>query len=344
MDFSGTGQTSKAQPRLKAEEKIRRKLRRWFERCGRDLPWRQTGDPYTVMVSEFMLQQTTVAAVIPYFGRWMARFPTVEALGNAAEDDVLSLWQGLGYYSRARNLHRAAKALLAEHGGQIPPSLQALRSLPGVGAYTASAIRSFAFDRAEPVIDANIARVLARLTDWQKPVDGAAGRAFLRSVARGLLPRKGGRLHNSSLMDLGAWICVARNPRCPECPIRSECRARRPELLPRKKTRAKVEKVSESRAFIFEQGKLWLEKSPGPRWRGLWILPRAESTDARAEHVEAYAITHFRVRMQVFDELRNGRSLTGHFPDALPAMPSPHRRAVAAMAARVHNGACWLPK
>jgi A/G-specific adenine glycosylase len=344
MAFSGTGQTNKAQPRSEAEEKIRRKLRRWFARRGRDLPWRRTGDPYAVMVSEFMLQQTTVAAVIPYFNRWMAKFPTVEALGEAAEDDVLFLWQGLGYYRRARNLHRAAKTLLAESGGQIPPSLQALRSLPGVGAYTASAIMSFAFDKAEPVIDANIARVLARLADWRKPVDGAAGRAFLQGFARGLLPRTGVARHNSSLMDLGALVCVARNPRCQQCPIRSECRARRPELLPVKKTSRKPEKVFESRAFIFEQGKLWLEKSAGPRWRGLWVLPQAAATNVRAGHVEAFAITRFRVQMQVFDESRNGRSLTGHFPDALPAMPSPHRRAVAAMAARVHNEACWLPK
>ena len=133
-------------------------------------------------------------------------------MARAAESDVLALWQGLGYYSRARNLHRAAKAVMEGGEGRVPRSVEALRRLPGVGEYTAAAIASFAFDAAEPVIDANIARVLARLWNWRKPVDDAAGRTFLRNVARRLLPAKGGRLHNSALMDLGALICVARNP------------------------------------------------------------------------------------------------------------------------------------
>ena len=291
------------------------------------------------MVSEFMLQQTTVAAVIPYFERWMARFPTLEALARAAEEDVLALWQGLGYYSRARNLHRAAKAMMEGEGGKVPRSVEALRRLPGVGEYTAAAIGSFAFDAAEPVIDANIARVLARLRNWRKPVDNAAGRAFLRDMARRLLPEKGGRLHNSALMELGALICVARIPRCRECPIRNDCSAQQPELLPVKRSRRSVEGISEARAFVFEQGKLWLEPSQGPRWRGLWVLPRAESTNCQADHVEAYSITRFRVTMAVFIESRKSRQLTGYVPGALPPMPSPHRRAVAAMVARVHTAA-----
>jgi A/G-specific adenine glycosylase len=289
------------------------------------------------MVSEFMLQQTTVAAVIPYFERWMATFPTVEALARAAEEDVLALWQGLGYYSRARNLHRAAIAMMRGAGGEVPRSVEALRSLPGVGDYTAAAIVSFAFDAAEPVIDANIARVLARLRNWRKPVDDAAGRAFLRDAARELLPENGGRLHNSALMELGALICVARIPRCRECPIRNDCSAQQPELLPVKRSRKSVEGISEARAFVFEQGKLWLEPSQGPRWRGLWVLPRAESKNCRADHVEVYSITRFRVTMAVFIESRKSRRLTGYVSGVLPPMPSPHRRAVAAMLARVHT-------
>ena len=287
-----------------------------------------------------MLQQTTVAAVIPYFERWMERFPTVEALARAAEGDVLALWQGLGYYSRARNLHRAAIAMMQGAGGEVPRSVEALRRLPGVGDYTAAAIASFAFDAAEPVIDANIARVLARLRNWRKPVDDAAGRAFLRDVARKLLPENGGgRLHNSALMELGALICVARIPRCGDCPIRNDCSAQRPELLPVKRSRRSVERISEARAFVFEQGKLWLEPSQGPRWRGLWVLPRAESTNCRADHVEVYSITRFRVTMAVFIESQKSRQLTGYVPGGLPPMPSPHRRAVAAMVARVHTAA-----
>ena len=337
MALSGTERTSKAQARRNAEQKIRHKLRSWFERNGRDLPWRQTHDPYAIMVSEFMLQQTTVTAVIPYFERWMARFPTLEVLATAAEQDVLALWQGLGYYSRARNLRRAASAMKEQWGGNVPRSVEALRRLPGVGGYTAAAIASFAFDATEPVIDANIARVLVRLRNWRKPVDDAAGRAFLKAAATRLLPEKGGRLHNSALMELGALICVPRNPRCGECPIREECPAERPEALPVKRSRGSIEEIAEARAFVFEQGKLWLEPAPGPRWRGLWLLPRAEPKKRRADHVEVYSITRFRVTMQVFAESRKNRQLSGYIPGGLPPMPSPHRRAVAAMLARVHT-------
>ena len=284
-----------------------------------------------------MLQQTTVAAVIPYFERWMARFPTLEALAQAEEEDLLALWQGLGYYNRARNLRRAAVALMERGGGKVPGSVEALRRLPGMGDYTAAAIASFAFDAAEPVIDANVARVLARLWNWRKPVDDAAGRAFLRDAARRLLPEKGGRLHNSALMELGALICVARNPRCHGCPVRDDCSAQQPELLPVKRARKSVEGISEARAFVFEQGKLWLEPSQGPRWRALWLLPQAESPNSLADHVEVYAITRFRITMGVRVESRKSRQLTGYIPGELPPMPSPHRRAVAAMLARVHT-------
>lgn len=289
------------------------------------------------MVSEFMLQQTTVTAVIPYFERWLARFPTLESLAHAAEEDVLALWQGLGYYSRARNLRRAAIAVVEDGRGEVPRSAPELRRLPGVGDYTASAIASFAFDAVEPVIDANIARLLARLRNWQKPVDDATGRAFLLNAARNLLPNSGGRLHNSALMELGALVCVARNPRCFECPIRRECVAERPKRLPVRKPRRAVERVFEGRAFVFEQGKLWLDASPGPRWRGMWLLPLAAYTGRRADHVESYSITRFRVTMRVFFESIEGRELIGHFPDGLPPMPSAHRRAVAAMFEKVHT-------
>jgi A/G-specific adenine glycosylase len=289
------------------------------------------------MVSEFMLQQTTVTAVIPYFERWMARFPTLEALAGAAEEEVLSLWQGLGYYTRARNLHRAARALREEAGGKVPRSVELLRLLPGVGDYTAAAIASFGFDAPVPLIDANIARVLARLRNWRKPVDDAAGRAFLREAAQQFLPKRNGRLHNSALMELGALICIARKPRCYACPVRGDCLAQRPESLPVRRSRAGVEAVSEARAFVFEQGKLWLELSSDPRWRGLWLLPRAESTDSPPDHVEAYSITRFRVTMSVHIEPRKNPRLVGYPLRALPPMPSPHRRAVAAMLASVHT-------
>jgi len=285
-----------------------------------------------------MLQQTTVAAVTPFFARWMERFPTVADLAAAEERDVLLLWQGLGYYSRARNLHRAARAIVGEHGGKIPTSAAALRELPGVGEYTAAAVAAFAFDAVEPVVDANIARVLARLGNWQQPIDDTVGKGFLRQAATELLPEKGGGLHNSSLMELGALLCVARNPRCLECPVRVECRAEGAENLPVKRARKAVECVEENRAFIFSGGKLWLEESRGPRWRGLWLLPAATKPGSPVVHVEVYPITRYRVTMQVTAEVRAGRALTGFSPENLPPMPSPHRRAVAAVLRKRHSG------
>lgn len=278
-----------------------------------------------------MLQQTTVSAVIPYFQRWMKTLPTVAALAAAEEQQVLGLWQGLGYYSRARNLQRAAQAIVERHGGRVPESFDALRSLPGVGDYTAGAVAAFAFDAAVPVIDANIARVLARLNDWQDPIDDTAGKAFLTSASRALLPESGGRLHTSALMELGALICVSRSPRCLECPVRPECQASRPEDLPVKRPRKETENIAESRAFVFSRKKLWLQLSHGPRWKGLWLLPAIAEDGLPPDHVQIYPITRYRVTMKVFSETTPQAGLEPFSPDHLPPMPSPHRRAAEAM-------------
>ena len=336
MPFSDTRTVSKAHGGPGAEEKIRRKLGLWFKRHGRILPWRQTRDPYAIMVSEFMLQQTTVAAVTPYFARWMERFPTVAVLAAAEEREVFALWQGLGYYSRARTLHRAARAVMEQHQGKIPRKAETLRDLPGVGGYTSAAIAAFAFDAVEPVIDANIARVLARLKNWGHPIDDARGTGFLQTAATGLLPEKGGRLHNSALMELGALICTARNPRCPDCPVRQACRAVDPGSLPVKRARQKTEDLREFRGFIFHRGKLWLEESAGPRWKGLWLLPAVQPEGRKSDHIEIHPITRFRVTMELFSGPRRNLRLTGFSPTDLPPMPSPHRRAVAAMLKKRH--------
>jgi A/G-specific adenine glycosylase len=316
---------------------LRRKLHAWFKSQGRDLPWRRTKDAYAIMVSEFMLQQTTVTSVIPYFERWMKRFPSVADLASADEHTVLSLWQGLGYYSRARNLHRAAKAIMELHGGRVPRSAEALRSLPGVGGYTAAAVAAFAFDAVEPVIDANIARVLARLQDWRKPIDDAAGKAFLEESAREFLPTSGGCLHNSSLMELGALICISRTPRCAICPVKEECLAASPELLPIKRPRKEVTNVTEDRAFIISDGKIWLELSNGPRWRGMWLLPLVDASGRTPDHVEIHPITRFRVTLQLYREKDAKGGLSGFSPEDLPPMPSPHLRAVAAFLGKRHS-------
>jgi A/G-specific adenine glycosylase len=317
--------------------KLRKKLAAWFVAESRDLPWRKTTDPYAIAVSELMLQQTTVAAVIPYFERWMARFPNVEALARAPLDEVLACWQGLGYYSRARNLHKAAQEICENFGGQFPSNLTSFRSLPGFGPYSAGAVAAFAFDQACVVIDANIARVLARLGDIRDPIDKASGRQSLEAFAETLLPKNaGGRIHTGALMELGALVCKPQNPDCKRCPVQSLCRAKDPESLPVKAPRKAIERVIEHRAFFARGQSVGLIRSEGPRWRGLWLLPPG-SPDSAPVHTETYPITRYLVKMEVVEGGIAPTNLT-FFPfDRLPAMPSPHARAVAAVRAKVYD-------
>jgi len=333
----------------------RRKLAVWFAAHGRDLPWRRTRDPYAILVSELMLQQTQVATVIPYFERWMARFPTFQALAAAEESDVLHAWQGLGYYARARNLHRAAQQVAAQHGDTLPPDLAAIARLPGVGRYTAGAIASFAFDLPAAAVDANIARVLARMFDMREPIDSTRGAALLWAHAEEFLPRnhgesrrleslplQGGRLHTSALMELGALVCLPRAPHCLACPVRSDCRTRDPESLPSKKPRRKTVALEEHCAWILDNGCLLLEQQTGPRWRGMWKLPRLASGPPAGTQplVElTYPFTHHRVTLRVFAADPPTALLPGQQWAALSAIdalpfPSPHRRALITLGAR----------
>jgi A/G-specific adenine glycosylase len=330
-------------------ERNRTALLEWFRHHGRDLPWRHTCDPYAITVSEFMLQQTRVSVVVDYFQRWMKRFPTVEILAAAAETEVLSLWQGLGYYSRARNLQKLARVIVRDHGGKFPHDLAALRRLPGIGAYTASAIRAFAFDLPAPVVDANVARVLSRWADFRDPVDTATGRSFLEEFCRCHQPEgSGAREWNSAVMELGALLCSSGVPDCLLCPVRSGCRAVNPRELPRKRPRAATTHLVEQRALILRGGRVWLLHSEGPRWRGLWLLPAWEEGDAGPLPTlctVVYPITRYRVRMEV----KLMRSvpvswqgvLRSHRIEALAELPmaAPHRRAVARGLELVHSAA-----
>lgn len=325
-------------PTFKADERrrIRANLGRWFKANGRDLPWRRTRDPYAILVSEMMLQQTQVATVIPYFERWMENFPDVATLAAAAEDDVLHAWQGLGYYARARNLHRAARAIVRNHEAIFPQDLEAIRALPGVGRYTAGAVATFAFDAATPVVDANIARVLARLTDIHEPIDSTLGRERLWKTAAELLPPNGGRLHNSALMELGALVCLPRAPRCGECPVRSFCFAKDPGQLPRKRARRATVSIVENCVWVRQRDNVLLELQLGKRWRGLWKLPQLPSVAAEPNAApllrSEYPFTHHRVKLSVFKSpALKRRGLQWHPLTDLPAMPSPHRRAVEAL-------------
>ena len=183
-----------------------------------------------------MLQQTQVAAVIPYYNEWLRRFPDFAALARAPESDILHAWQGLGYYARARNLHAVAKTVQHRHGGRFPRNLAAISELPGVGRYTANAVATFAFDQPVPIVETNTARVLARLFDFHSPIDRAAGREELWKRARTLVPKYSARIYNSALVDLGALICSPRQPKCRICPVKKFCRAKDPETLPNKKS------------------------------------------------------------------------------------------------------------
>jgi len=203
------------------------KLLHWYRLNKRTLPWRDHPDPYAVWVSEIMLQQTRVETVIPYFEKWMQLFPTVSALAKASEQKVLNAWEGLGYYSRARNLHKAAKIIAKEYGGELPRDLERLAQLPGIGRYTLGAISSMAFGMSVAALDGNIKRVYARLFDIAEPVDTSNGDKLLWGIAEKQLPKHDAGDYNQALMDLGATICIPKNPRCLICPVMTLCRARK---------------------------------------------------------------------------------------------------------------------
>ncbi|MEI6714447.1 MAG: A/G-specific adenine glycosylase [Verrucomicrobiota bacterium] len=318
---------------------IRGKLHSWFTQQGRDLPWRRNTSPYAVLVSEFMLQQTQVATVIPYFERWLEAFPDIATLAAATEDEVLKLWQGLGYYSRARNLHAAAKAIVANFSGLVPSDPKLLGTLPGVGPYTAGAIASFAFDLPAPAVDANIARVLARLTNQLTPIDTPSGAAALWECASLLLPENaGGRLHTSALMELGALICSPKRPKCLVCPIQTFCLAKEPELIPVKSARKATIHMEEKAAWIVHKNCILLEQQKGRRAGGLWKLPASPSLPENKPIFETvYPFTNHKITLRVFESEAPASTTDTQrwFPVAQvldeAALTAPHRRALKAI-------------
>ena len=318
---------------------FRRALLRWYRRRGRDLPWRRTRDPYAVLVSEFMLQQTQVATVLPYYNEWLRRFPDFSTLARASESNVLHAWQGLGYYARARNLHALAKIVIRKHGEVLPDKIDNLRALPGVGRYTANAVATFAFDRSVPLVEANIARVIARLFDVRDPIDSTRGRETIWRYAIDLLPARGAASHNSALMDLGALVCTARVPKCGICPVKKFCHAQNPETLPIKKLRPPPKELTEAHAFTFHRNRILLEQSTG-RWRGMWILPRARSTSSSSPvYMSIFPFTNHRITLKIFAHPppRVRTEAQRWFSIAQLAsipLPSPHRRAIEQLLAR----------
>lgn len=209
--------------RATMDARIQENLIRWFESGQRDLPWRRSYEPYAVWISEIMLQQTQVKTVLPYFDRWMRRFPDVRSVAEASEEEILKCWEGLGYYSRARNIRKAAQVLDREYQGTLPRSHRALLRLPGIGRYTAGAIMSVAFNEDYPLVDGNVERVLTRVFDVEFPLGEPATKQALWKFAERLIPPGRARLFNQAMMELGALVCLPRNPLCPDCPIQAEC-------------------------------------------------------------------------------------------------------------------------
>jgi A/G-specific adenine glycosylase len=304
---------------------FRRRLLAWYDRHRRDLPWRacaRTGrrpGPYHVLVSEAMLQQTQVATVIPYYNRFVARFPTVADLANADEQEVLRLWQGLGYYSRARNLQAAARAVAVELGGELPRTVEGLLALRGVGRYTAGAVASIAFGTRAPIVDGNVARVLCRIDKVEADPRSGAVQQLLWRRAEEILPRSRVGDFNSALMELGATVCTPRAPQCLLCPVRAHCEAFAAgvqERIPAPR-RAKPTPLLRRATCCIRRGQAWLiEQRPSTgRWAGMWqfvtvpagdAAPRADQlpvpvgTRPRKLGVVTHGLTHRRYEFDVY--------------------------------------------
>jgi A/G-specific adenine glycosylase len=296
-----------------------RTLIAWQRRAGRhDLPWQGTRDPYRIWLSEIMLQQTQVTAVIPYYERFVARYPDVLGLARASQHDVLRLWSGLGYYARARNLHRAARVVALEHDGRFPDTAERLARLPGVGRSTAGAIAAFAFGRRAPILDGNVKRLLARCFG----IPGFSGDATvamrLWSLAEALLPRRGIEAYTQALMDLGATVCTRARPRCTQCPLRTQCVALRTDrvaALPAPRPRRARPLRRETWLLALDDDHVLLERRPAEGlWGALWAFPRlvtvrgardaarrllgAAPKRVRTRAVFEHGFTHYRLRVR----------------------------------------------
>jgi A/G-specific adenine glycosylase len=257
---------------------LRRRLLDWYRSHARDLPWRKSHDPYRVWISEVMLQQTQVATVREYFARFIEALPDVHRLAAADEETVLRLWEGLGYYRRARQLHAAAKVVVSRHGGQFPRDLVELQKLPGIGRYTAGAVASIAFGQRAPILEANTIRLLSRLIGYRDDPLRAAGQRTLWQVAEAILPQKNVAQFNQALMELGSLVCTPSEPKCPACPLWCLCAARAAGLqheIPRPKARPVTTELHEAAVVIRRNGRVLMRQcGERERWAGLWDFPR----------------------------------------------------------------------
>jgi A/G-specific adenine glycosylase len=320
------------------KKKMVGQLLAWWDEGHASLPWRENPKPYAIWVSEIMLQQTQISTVIPYYERWMARFPSVQALAEATLDDVLKQWEGLGYYSRARNMHAAAQTIVAQYGGHLPDTVSELLALPGIGRYTAGAIASIAFDKQVPVLDGNVIRVFSRLTDLAEDISRSTTKKTLWQLAGRLVPKERPGEYNEALMELGQQICLPRSPDCQRCPLVNLCHAyqrgtvtKRPVRAPRKQTPH----------YDVVAGVIWQGKKQAATERflitrrpldgllgGLWEFPggKLEQGESRAQALQReiyeelgleiivnqqfavvkHAYTHFRITLYAFHARAKG--------------------------------------
>ena len=279
------------------------RLLNWYNKNKRILPWRLSGlSPYAVWVSEIMLQQTRVETVIPYYEKWLRLFPTVEMLANASEHDVLNAWEGLGYYNRARNFHKAAKIVVEKYHGELPHDLDELRTLPGIGRYTVGALASIVFGMDEPALDGNLKRVYARLFDVSEPIDSTEGEKILWQLAKNNLPKGKATDFNQALMDLGAMICVPKNPRCLICPLMKDCRARAngtQDLRPVKKIKKAVPQYIHVAGVIIKKGKVLLAQRPTTGLLGgMWEFPNARVEQDPAKELTKVLRSAYNLRLR----------------------------------------------
>jgi A/G-specific adenine glycosylase len=346
------------------------RLLAWYRQHHRELPWRRDRDPYRIWVSEVMLQQTQVVTVIPFFERFLARFPTLADLARAHEQDVLRLWEGLGYYRRARDLHHSARLILARHEGRFPEGPEALIGLPGLGEYTRNAVLSQAFDLRLPILEANSQRVLSRLLGFEEDPRSGPARRRLWQAAEALLPRQAVGEHNQALMELGALVCTPAAPDCKGCPLAARCIARqlgRQEQMPARAAPPPPTLVREAAVVVRRQGRVLLAQRPATatRWANLWEFPHGPLTDGEAPETAAvrlarelagldivagpelmtikHGVTRFRITLVCFEADHAGGEFHSDFyaratwatPDELAGFPvsAPQRRLAHALSA-----------
>lgn len=294
---------------MKKETALRKALLAWFQKNKRDLPWRKTKDPYKIWVSEIMLQQTRVEAVIPYYNNFLQAFPTIPDLAAAPEDRVLKLWEGLGYYSRARNLHKAAKFLVQEQNGEFPKTIETIQNLPGIGKYTAGAIASIAFGIPAPALDGNVKRVLSRLYVIEEWIEKTSVIQQFLDILHNLISKKQPGAFNEAMMELGARICLPKNPKCSICPVKKNCEALaldQVKYLPARKPKKPIPHYEVVAAAIHKNGRYLLGKRPSSSMlAGLWEFPggKVEPGETHEEAVQRELMEELGIEVEVKSHL-----------------------------------------